>query len=52
MLMVNDLERRHETETITVLNLIQRMDKGIIILILKNARFSGKGRQLLHYENS
>ena len=49
MLMVNDLERRHETEIITVLNLIQRMEK---ILILKTARFSGKGRQLLRYENS
>ena len=31
----------------TVLNLILRMEK-IIISILKNARFSGKGRQPLH----
>ena len=31
---------------VTILNLIQRMEK--IVSVLKNARFSGKGRQSLH----
>ena len=31
---------------VTILNLIQRMEK--IVSVLKNVRFSGKGRQSLH----
>ena len=33
---------------VTILNLILRIEKKIIISILKNAHFSGKGRQSLH----
>ena len=34
-----------------VINLILRMEKNFFFSILKNARFSGKGRQSLHLVN-